>query len=90
MVTPLLDEDTLDIAGLEKLVNHLIEGGVNGIFILGTTGEGPSLGCSLRDEFRTPYSSQSKLAEIFKTILKSVPGNMVSVWFNSSASSAAA
>jgi len=32
-------------------------------------------------KFRTPYLSQSKLAEILKTILKSVPGNMVSVWF---------
>jgi len=50
MVTPLLDEDTLDIAGLDKLIDHLIEGGVNGLFILGTTGEGPSLNYSLRSE----------------------------------------
>ena len=50
MVTPLLDEDTLDLDGLDKLIDHLIEGGVNGLFILGTTGEGPSLSYSLRNE----------------------------------------
>jgi len=50
MVTPLLDEDTLDLVGLDKLINHLIEGGVDGLFILGTTGEGPSLNYSLRIE----------------------------------------
>jgi len=40
--------------------------------------------------FRTPYLSQSKLADILKTILNSVPGNVVSVWFNRFASSSAA
>ena len=43
MITPLVDRDTLDAAGLERLVEHLIDGGVHGIFILGTTGEAPSL-----------------------------------------------
>jgi len=43
MVTPLLDDDTLDLAGLERLIDHLVAGGIHGIFILGTTGEGPSL-----------------------------------------------
>ena len=45
---------------------------------------------TIGNKFRTPYLSQSKLAEILKTILKSVPGNMVSVWFKRSASSEAA
>ncbi|MCK4991252.1 MAG: hypothetical protein KAS29_12225 [Bacteroidales bacterium] len=45
---------------------------------------------TLKYNFRTPYLSQSKLAEISKTILNSVPGNVVSVWFNRLASSAAA
>ena len=48
LATPLLDYDRLDSAGLEKLVEHVIAGGVHGIFILGTTGEGPSLGYGLR------------------------------------------
>lgn len=50
MVTPLLDNTTLDQPGLERLIEHLITGGIHGIFILGTTGEGPSLGHSLQRE----------------------------------------
>lgn len=50
LVTPLLDDGTLDIGGLEKLLNHVIDGGVHGVFILGTTGEGPSLSYTLRNE----------------------------------------
>ena len=40
MVTPLCDRDKLDVAGLEKLIEHILAGGVSGLFILGTTGEG--------------------------------------------------
>ncbi len=50
MVTPLSDRDTLDVEGTERLVDHLIAGGVHGIFILGTTGEAPSLSYRLRRE----------------------------------------
>jgi hypothetical protein len=50
MVTPLTDRDTLDVAGLERLVERLVSGGVAGIFALGTTGEAPSLGYRLRRE----------------------------------------
>ena len=50
VITPLLDRDTLDIEGLERLIEHLVAGGVSGIFVLGTTGEGPSLGHRLQRE----------------------------------------
>jgi 4-hydroxy-tetrahydrodipicolinate synthase len=50
MVTPLLDRDTLDTAGLERLIEHILAGGVHGLFILGTTGEAPSLSHRLRCE----------------------------------------
>jgi dihydrodipicolinate synthase/N-acetylneuraminate lyase len=50
LVTPLLDRDTLDVAGLERLIEHVIGGGVQGLFILGTTGEAPSLSYRLRRE----------------------------------------
>ena len=50
MVTPLSDRDALDVEGLQRLVEHLIVGGVHGIFILGTTGEAPSLSYRLRRE----------------------------------------
>jgi len=50
MVTPLRDNDTLDVTGLEKLIERILAGGVHGLFILGTTGEGPSLSYRLRGE----------------------------------------
>ena len=43
LVTPLKDNETLDVESLEKLIEHLIAGGVHGLFILGTTGEEQSL-----------------------------------------------
>jgi 4-hydroxy-tetrahydrodipicolinate synthase len=48
LVTPLADNDTLDIGGLENLIERLIAGGVHGLFILGTTGEAQSISYSLR------------------------------------------
>ncbi len=50
MITPLRARDELDVAGLERLIEHILAGGVNGLFILGTTGEGPSLSYRLRRE----------------------------------------
>ena len=51
VITPLLDNNKLDVQGLENLVEHLVSGGVHGLFILGTTGEAPSLSYPLRKEF---------------------------------------
>jgi len=48
MITPLSARDELDVAGLERLIEHILSGGVSGLFVLGTTGEGPSLGYRLR------------------------------------------
>ena len=53
LVTPLTGRDDLDHAGLERLIGHVIRGGVHGIFILGTTGEAPSLSYQLRREMIT-------------------------------------
>ena len=50
MVTPLLGRDQLDVAGLERLLERVIGGGVHGVFSLGTTGEAPSLSYRLRRE----------------------------------------
>ncbi len=50
MVTPLDRNLNLDQNGLERLVEHLIKGGVHGIFILGTTGEAPNLPYNVRAE----------------------------------------
>jgi len=50
LVTPLSDHDTLDVPGLERLVEHVLAGGVHGLFLLGTSGEAPSLSYRLRRE----------------------------------------
>src|SRR5215469_2150267 len=60
MVTPLRNRDALDIAGLEKLLEHLLSSGVSGVFILGTTGEGPSLSYRLRRELIERVCKQSQ------------------------------
>lgn len=51
MITPLKSNDELDRKGVEKLIEHIIGGGVHGLFLLGTNGEGPSLSYRLRKEF---------------------------------------
>ena len=50
MITPLEERDKLDVFGLERLIEHILGGGVHGLFILGTTGEAPSLSYRLRRE----------------------------------------
>jgi 4-hydroxy-tetrahydrodipicolinate synthase len=50
LITPLADEYTLDLPGLKKLIEHVLGGGVHGLFLLGTTGEGPSLSYKLKYE----------------------------------------
>lgn len=50
MATPLRGRDELDVSGLERLIEHMLAGGVHGLFILGTTGEAPSLSYRLRRE----------------------------------------
>jgi len=60
LVTPLLDRDTLDVAGLERLIEHILAGGVHGLFILGTTGEAPSLSYRLRYELIERVCGQVK------------------------------
>ena len=50
MVTPLDAKRRLDKASVKKMVKHLLDGGVDGIFLLGTTGEGPHLSYAIRRE----------------------------------------
>lgn len=58
MVTPLAEPDLLDHKGLEKLIEHILRGGVHGLFILGTTGEGPSLSYRVRRELISAVCDQ--------------------------------
>ncbi len=53
VVTPLIERDKLDVDGFSRLLEHVLAGGVHGIFVLGTTGEGPSLSHRLQREVVT-------------------------------------
>lgn len=61
LLTPFSPEGMIDFSALEKLVDHVVEGGVSGIFILGTTGEGPCL--SLDQRCQVILRVQSYVAE---------------------------
>ena len=50
VITPMIDNDTLDVIGLENLLNRRIKGGVSGVFILGTSGEAQNISYNVRKE----------------------------------------
>ncbi|MCC6493915.1 MAG: dihydrodipicolinate synthase family protein [Pirellulales bacterium] len=50
LASPLKSIDELDVGALEQLVEHVIAGGVSGLFLLGTCGEGVSLSHRLQRE----------------------------------------
>ncbi len=43
MITPFNDDQTIDFESLERLTNHIIDGGVKYLVVMGTTGENPTL-----------------------------------------------
>ena len=47
MVTPLTASGSIDGAGVARVVDHLVTGGVDGVFVLGTTGERASVPAAL-------------------------------------------
>ncbi|MCA9078493.1 MAG: dihydrodipicolinate synthase family protein [Planctomycetaceae bacterium] len=50
MITPLSGRDQLDHESTERVINHIIGGGVHGLFVLGSTGEAPSLPLAVQKE----------------------------------------
>lgn len=50
MITPLNADGSLDSKSVKSIIEHLISGGVHGIFILGTTGEFSGLSYNIRKE----------------------------------------
>ncbi len=50
MITPLNPDFSLDVAHTERLIEHLIAGGVQGIFIIGTTGESASISMDVKSD----------------------------------------
>lgn len=64
LVTPLKGRDQIDLPALERIIEHVLAGGVHGLFLLGTTGEGPSL---------SPEAQRMVIKEATKIINKRVP-----------------
>ena len=58
LVSPLSSRDEIDQTGLAKLIEHVLAGGVHGLFLLGTTGEAPSLSYRLRRELIDRVTTQ--------------------------------
>lgn len=61
MVTPFKDDLSIDWDGVEKLANHLVDTGHDGIVLNGTTGEAPT-------------TSDEEKIEIIKVVKKAVAG----------------
>jgi 4-hydroxy-tetrahydrodipicolinate synthase len=80
MVTPLANQQALDEAALEKLVDRLIGGGVHGLFLLGTCGEGPSLSHTLRQNMieRTCRLAQGRVP-VLASVSDSAPAEVLAL-----------
>lgn len=50
LITPLNSDSSLDVKSLERMLSHVITGGVHGVFILGTTGESSSLSYAVKNQ----------------------------------------
>ncbi|RTE55387.1 dihydrodipicolinate synthase family protein [Arenibacter aquaticus] len=60
LLTPLTDDFNLDVLALHRLIEHLVQGGVHGVFILGTTGEATGLKYDVRQEIIKETCSAAK------------------------------
>ena len=72
IVTPFLENGDIDVASLEKLVNHLVQGGVDYMVALGTTGENPTLN---KDERQQVYSLVNKFNKGRIKLVAGIGGN---------------
>jgi 4-hydroxy-tetrahydrodipicolinate synthase len=80
MVTPLRESGELDLDGLAGLVEHILAGGVHGLFILGTTGEGPNLPYSVRyDVVRAVCAQVSKRVPVYVGITDTIPAESIAL-----------
>lgn len=68
LITPFTEDGTVDKGSIESLVNHVIAGGVQGIFTCSTTGEFPFL------------SPEQKL-KVTKIVMECVKGRVPKAWF---------
>jgi 4-hydroxy-tetrahydrodipicolinate synthase len=72
IVTPFRKDGSVDFKALEKLVNFLVDGGVNYIVVLGTTGETPVLS---KDEKKAVVSSVIEVINKRIPVVMGIGGN---------------
>ena len=60
LITPLREDESLDEAGLARLIEHVIAGGVSGIFVLGSSGEGPALADEVKEQVVSVACAQAR------------------------------
>ena len=65
LITPLTEEEKLDEDGLRRCIGHVLRGGVNGVFILGTTGESACLTDDVRERLMEAAAEEVKGKALF-------------------------
>jgi 4-hydroxy-tetrahydrodipicolinate synthase len=66
LVTPFTAEKALDVAALDRLVDAQVAGGVEGVFVLGTTGEGAHVPREVRHQLvRQTVARANKRLKVF-------------------------
>lgn len=63
IVTPLRSDGTVDVASLERLTEHLISAGVDGVFVLGSSGE-------------VAYLTDRQRLDVVETVVKAAAGRV--------------
>ena len=72
IVTPFKNDTSIDFAALGRIVNHVIEGGVNYIVAMGTTGEAPTL---TKDEKQAILTFVTETVDNRVAVMAGIGGN---------------
>jgi 4-hydroxy-tetrahydrodipicolinate synthase len=72
IVTPFQQNGAIDFSALEKLVEHQINGGINYIVVLGTTGEGSTLS---KEEKKQIFSAVNQFTKGRISLVAGIGGN---------------
>lgn len=59
VITPLRPDGTLDLPAVARLTEHLLHGGVSGLFVLGSCGEGATLTATARTEVIKAFQAEA-------------------------------
>lgn len=72
IVTPFKNDTSIDFAALGRIINHVIEGGVNYIVAMGTTGEAPTL---TKDEKQAILTCVTESVDNRVAVMAGIGGN---------------